>query len=512
MIARGSCTCSNTSLEQYLVIEKKRVAMLNIALDANSSRLEDAFVVNEDIRSRLKKVFLLDNEKHDEIVLFPSGTDAELLPLCVALIRSFNLGEGKTPKVTSFVMAAGEVGSGTDSASGGKHFSKLRSDGSVRSSTGLLEGLSEGVVDVRLFKPRGADGQENLQEDELMNQVGEVMQACEHATAVLHIIMGSKTGLTYPSTDTVHTLRSRWGSRLLVVIDACQLRSHFSHIKDCVSDNMPCLVTGSKFFASAPFCGAVVLPALMRNEIETHMKQSQLAGLPSIVPMGISEYLTIFDIPSSMVNLKAYIQTKPAWTNPGLALRWWGGITNMEAFCSLPSALVEKFSRAWVKDVRKCVLSKSPFLECFDVSPGNYADRMIGEVNTIVSIIINVPDSARNGKLRRLSLDESKSFHRAMGVPTVSSDDISISQAQVCIGQPVKLSSSTIVLRIALGADIVLSALKGSLFQNQNNCDEALSSQISSVFSANLLSVNKMHYIAKNWSVSKQKEPLVSFL
>jgi diaminopimelate decarboxylase len=271
---------------------------------------------------------------------------------------------------------------------------------------------------------------------------------------------------------------------------------------------MPCLVTGSKFFASAPFCGAVVLPAIMCDEIETHLKQSQLAGVPSMVPIGICEYLTIFDIPSSMVNLKSYLQTKPVWTNPGLTLRWWGGVTNMEAFCSLPSALVESFSRAWVDDVRKSVMGKSPFLELFDVSPGNYADQMLGEVNTIVSIIINVPDSARDGKLRRLSLDESKMFHRVMSVSTASSDDIS--QVQACIGQPVKLSSSSIVLRIALGADIVLSALGSS-----QNCDElALSSQISNVFAGNLLTVNKMHYIAKNWntSVLEKMEHLASFL
>lgn len=56
-----------------------------------------------------------------EIVMFPSGSDAEFLPLAVALVRSHTLSlskrvkqtTGPAAKVFNFVLAAGEVGSGT---------------------------------------------------------------------------------------------------------------------------------------------------------------------------------------------------------------------------------------------------------------------------------------------------------------------------------------------------------------------------------------------------------------
>jgi hypothetical protein len=74
-----------------------------------------------------------------EVVLCPSGSDAEYIPLLVATARAKQLlrTTGNTsssssdginsgqhwPLVTSILAAAGEVGSGSGHASGGKHFS-----------------------------------------------------------------------------------------------------------------------------------------------------------------------------------------------------------------------------------------------------------------------------------------------------------------------------------------------------------------------------------------------------
>jgi hypothetical protein len=77
-------------------------------------------------------------QRHLEVVLCPSGSDAEYIPLLVATARAKQLlrkqtaaGDSSTsidseehwPLVTSILAAAGEVGSGSGHASGGKHFS-----------------------------------------------------------------------------------------------------------------------------------------------------------------------------------------------------------------------------------------------------------------------------------------------------------------------------------------------------------------------------------------------------
>lgn len=69
---------------------------------------------------RLKVVLGFTAGVSHELVMFPSGSDAEFLPLAVALARSHSLSQLKqatatsaAAKVFNFVLAAGEVGSGT---------------------------------------------------------------------------------------------------------------------------------------------------------------------------------------------------------------------------------------------------------------------------------------------------------------------------------------------------------------------------------------------------------------
>ena len=68
----------------------------------------------QSIIERLKAVL---NIQQHQLVTFPSGSDAEFLPLAVALLRSHTLTIKATganhAKVFNFVLAAGEVGSGT---------------------------------------------------------------------------------------------------------------------------------------------------------------------------------------------------------------------------------------------------------------------------------------------------------------------------------------------------------------------------------------------------------------
>jgi hypothetical protein len=110
---------------------------------------------NDDIRYRLHSLFDISSEMAS-IVLFPSGSDAELIPTVAALIRSDNISSrykksteeirGKT-KVFSFISGAGEVGSGTAKASGARHFSNTPttpSDVTVADGR-FLEGVVEGM-------------------------------------------------------------------------------------------------------------------------------------------------------------------------------------------------------------------------------------------------------------------------------------------------------------------------------------------------------------------------------
>jgi hypothetical protein len=111
---------------------------------------------NDDIRRRLHAALHVSPDIAS-IILFPSGSDAELVPTVSALIRSYSLSctsnkseeevIGRT-KVFSFVCGAGEVGSGTAKASGAKHFSNVSNalkDVTVADGR-FLDGVSEGII------------------------------------------------------------------------------------------------------------------------------------------------------------------------------------------------------------------------------------------------------------------------------------------------------------------------------------------------------------------------------
>lgn len=124
MLNRGSCTCSTVSLSNYALADGVRRQFLRTVLEKALRRSDE----ENPVRSSLTSVFqimqsqLLDRirrvtgltgtETGAEIVLFPSGSDAEYLPLVAALVRSHQLAYGDSEKVRviNYVCAAGEVG------------------------------------------------------------------------------------------------------------------------------------------------------------------------------------------------------------------------------------------------------------------------------------------------------------------------------------------------------------------------------------------------------------------
>jgi hypothetical protein len=107
---------------------------------------------NDDIRRRLHQALHISPQTAC-ITLFPSGSDAELVPTITALVRSHGLSARlgddhphPQTRVFNFIAGAGEVGSGTAKASGARHFSNTPNalaDTSVADGVSL-EGITEG--------------------------------------------------------------------------------------------------------------------------------------------------------------------------------------------------------------------------------------------------------------------------------------------------------------------------------------------------------------------------------
>lgn len=140
-----------------------------------------------------------------------------------------------------------------------------------------------------------------------------------------------------------------------------------------------------------------------------------------------------------------------------------------------------------------------------------------GGVNSIVSFSIFVPSASDPSELRFLNADECKRFYTLMTTPidaskfSDDSDLLFFLKQSVLLGQPVKLANSGLsVLRIALGADIVVNSLEklfsfndvGVLVPSFPGLNaQTVHAACKSVLADDRAVVKKAFYLAKYWNI-----------
>ena len=376
------------------------------------------------------------------------------------------------------------------------------------------------------------------------------------AIAIIHIVYGSKTGLVHPSFSIIEQLQAEFQQRIVVVVDACQLRCELHHISRYAECGYLSLITSSKFYTAPPFAGAVVLPAVAIEEIETYLSStftsssdnSTTTTTPCIIPTGLRQYLTPYEVPSSMPQLRSFLSDggRNDWVNLGLHLRWSCGVDMMERYAALDSTAVANFTSQWEQRVRAVVSQHAPYLRLLPESPECASDMTSG-VSGIVSIVVSVVDAealqeshdaaqafvgfkhliqSRSGgatesptstqdassaavSMRALSFDELKVFHAEMtelstgSTSTATTAGVEVPVAIRCaIGQPVKLADNGFaIVRIALGADMVVKALEQrhhTAATHTNTVDHERIA-IEQILKEDDLVVTKMSLLARSW-------------
>jgi len=500
VLRRGSCTCSTISLEAYLSADMKRVELLKSTLTGSDT--DKLIEVECDlIRSRIFEVLQIP-EDGPEVILFPSGSDAEFLPLMIGISRTIakSSASNTNPKVFNYVVAAGEVGSGTPNAATGKHFSALSPKGIEQKMNDTLKGLNDNMIETILYKPRSKTGSAEFLEDEIALSISQKLSQSENSIAILHLVVASKTGLIYPSISTINKLKEQYHDRLLITVDACQLRCQLDIVKKYIEQDFVVLITGSKFFTGPPFSGAVVIPKQAKLELENYIRSSSSNG-----PVGLRDYLTKCDIPFTMPEMKKFISgglENSEWYNPGLLLRWHCALPIMEAYRKIDTVSVLQFTQHWIDYVKTTLKEHEEYLKIIEVTEGIENDIILGNYNTIISVAVCKRDKSF------LSADELKEFHSKMTQSLSIDNDINkYCEYEVMLGQPVKLADSGFgVVRIALGADMVVDALSkgGSTIQQSIN--------IQRILNDDMIVIKKMALLSRFWDeiISKKSYDLYS--
>lgn len=428
VIIRGSCTCSSPTRDGFEASRRElRSLWSGRTTFANSM---------EEIRRRLSAA--LSVSVPHEVVLHPSGSDAELIPLAIAAARAKELG---CSEIVNIVAAAGEVGSGTAPAAGGRHFSEFTPCGGLVNNGEVMADFPTSTTVVEL-KPRDGSGQCIDNYDELvMNVIRAARKAQDFPYFIVHAVDGSKTGLRLPSQELLQRLMGELGERLLVVLDACQCRSEAEELNWFLERGAVVLVTGSKFFSAPGFCGAVLVP-----------QQSVRVLDEFAAPGGLKDYLTKHEVPKSMRGLHSALPVGPK--NIGLLLRWVCGITEMEMFAAMGES-VKIAMRDWVYGVRSLVCKRRPSLNLIDVECAECEGDLTraGGVNSVVSIKFLTKCGSKH-----LDATTLRRTHRHLTIDAsdllpghASKEEREIASLRCMVGQPVKLGEFG-VLRLAVGA------------------------------------------------------------
>jgi hypothetical protein len=264
-----------------------------------------------------------------EAVLAASGTEAELVALGLAL----SLARGP---LVNIVVAPAETGSGVPAAASGQHFLGRASLGGEVTRGAPLEGWEDACVAmeaIEIREPCGALRRQSEVDQEAAGRVDRAVAA--GAFALLHVLDASKTGRPGVSRAAAAEILARHPGRVMVVVDACQLRCAPEAIRGDLAQGFAVMVTGSKFAGGPAFCGALLLPAAMADRL--------VARPPCGAPL--APYSAALDWPP---RLRPAGLAHPA--NLGLGLRWTAALAEIEAFEAIPAprraALLADFERA----------------------------------------------------------------------------------------------------------------------------------------------------------------------
>jgi hypothetical protein len=376
--------------------------------------------------------------KGTEVVLCPSGSDAEYIPIAIA--RALNPNKNK---IVNVITQKREIGAGSSVAAGGEYFSthtplygRLSED-----SNELLSGF-DNILEVSVHA-REDDGTV-IDASTVAAEVARRAES-EGAYPIVHGVFGGKTGLR----DEHMPLSKDSGRSSMGVVDACQGRFSLEELHSWLENDSLVLFTGSKFYQAPPFCGAVIVPARIA---------AQLRKLPPPFPLsmfgkdGLGGFVTDKELPDCMESWKPFLRRSESINNVGLALRWEAGLAGMEALSNTPDTLRTISIDRWANSVAAMVQAQ-PELDTYCVE------------RSIVSIRLR--HSNRKGWF---NMKELRDVYRYISIdlshaaPVEASDEEKAILSISCyLGQPVDVATSFAILRIALGSSSLATYL-----HNQN--------------------------------------------
>ena len=439
----GSCTASSVSQIGY-----DAASRLLDRYRALSKNTDLAPVVSEHfsaIRSELNFLLCGHTQPDLEILLSPSGTDAELLALAIA--HSFG-----RQQVTNILIGPTEVGSGTPAAASGQYFDTLTPAGNQVTKGEPIDAALADNTELVAISLRYEDGSPR-DEKEIDSEVEEIVanRAKAGHQVLLHVIAHSKTGLHAPSLPAVRRMKEKYAEQVLVIVDAAQGRFSRRGLKRACDEGHLVMITGSKFYGGPPFSGGLVVPPTACPP-KDHLLE---------LPRGFSDFFAQDYFPTSW---RHAVKNLPESGSTGLLLRWTAAIAEIRDYYATPSRLRFQVLRDFESAVPD-MLGGSDAIVLDEISEPIIADdveRLLQSKKTVFPFYVKHADGTQMNyeELRKVWEWLNADLSATIG-PSVSPATRRDLAPRLHIGQPVKLGvgeNAPAVLRVALGG-VLLSRI-----------------------------------------------------
>ncbi|MBL4652291.1 MAG: hypothetical protein JKY53_05425 [Flavobacteriales bacterium] len=424
---RGSCTCS-------LLTKDSEKAINKLIKKLGSQDYNDVLDTQQ---LRLKKFINYLNQDKFDVFYAPSGSDLCYYPIMFSRIMY------PEKEIYNLLTCPEELGSGSNIANNGKYYFNINQFGEKVPYGELIH--PDIHIKQKTFSARDKEGNINNHKQSIINTIEE-NQGKDHIIA--NLVIGSKSGIIDNISIIPHAdEKSFW------VIDVCQLRATKKLINSLLNLNCMVMITGSKFYQSPPFCGALLVPKTITKQLTT------------ITDKAVEPFLKIFssmDIPSCLPKLKAKFRENE---NFGTLFRWEAAISEMELLTYFGEDTVASAVNRW----NAFVVSQLQFnSDYFELMPDQHRTN-----RSIISFSVKKPGESllNDVELRELFMKICTSERTDFG-----------NYKKIIIGQPVKYENKSFI-RLALGSYNVRNLLANNFnFKNDEKLIQIIIKEIRELF------------------------------
>ena len=456
-ITFSSSTATSISKYAYDFVEKRRQQFISEAI---ASGVQTAVAsLAQEVRDGICHQLGIGSNLA-EVVIAASGTDSFLIAHGLTRLISDS-------PIVSLIVGVDESGSGVKLALQERHFAD---DTALSYAVHKGQPLSTGnnqerQIDIPVRDKLG----DAIPIGTLDSQVRDLVVTNVEAgnLVVVHAMNHSKLGYSGPSRALLVELKQTFGSKVCVVVDACQMRLDREEIIEYLEYQMVVIITGSKHFTGPPFSGAILIPEQIVHLVQENGEKFNI---------GFNSYCAQEDFPQ---RLRAILHGSSKSFNLGSIFRWAAAISEMERYYEIPSDLRVKAVAEFCERVEDILLA-APFIELHyqNLSKETPLGAELGELSGRRMIFPFFLYYDHDGVKKVCSEDQVRQIYTLLNQDCSKLFSYNNAQefrllAQMChVGQPVAVihpsGVSTAVLRISVGARIFSESFSKSTGQIVN--------------------------------------------